>query len=235
MMPMNTIRHFRFFLSKTTLTSGMLLLSLLLCPVQNPLEAAAAENAESQVQALELSLKSLQAQLNVEILRSSYTQERRLQGFDKPLKSTGTLLLCRSKGLALQQKTPFVSSMVFTQDKIISATATTVEVIDAARQPQLYELSRLLQGLISADPALIESCFEWELQGTLSSWQLSLIPQKEPMSLVFSGLRLSGGQYVRELQLMDKQGDVTQLVLLDPHSTPDSLSSAEQELFVSGP
>ena len=50
-----------------------------------------------------------------EVLRGRFEQEKQLKGFRNPLRSAGTMLLVREKGIAWDTSEPFASSAVLTR------------------------------------------------------------------------------------------------------------------------
>ena len=55
-----------------------------------------------------------------EVLRGRFEQEKQLKGFRNPLRSTGTMLLVRERGIAWDTSEPFASSAVLTREKLTS-------------------------------------------------------------------------------------------------------------------
>ncbi|GAL02453.1 putative transmembrane protein [Photobacterium aphoticum] len=62
-------------------------------------------------------------------------------------------------------------------------------------------------------------------------WVLTLTPTAAPLNAVFEHIRLSGDQFIDQLILTEKRGDVTEIAFSHQTTTPATLSKEEQRAF----
>lgn len=168
------------------------------------------------------------------VLRGRFEQEKQIQGFKNPLRSNGDFLLLREHGIAWDTTAPFASSAVLTRQRMATRLPDGSEqvLIDAADGPAASATASLLMALVSGDLDALEERFEGrESLHADGSWELALVPRNASLRRVFSGFRLSGDRYVREVVIEEAGGDRTQVRLLDLASDPPAPSAAEVARF----
>ena len=169
-----------------------------------------------------------------EVLRGRFEQEKQLKGFRNPLRSAGTMLLVREKGIAWDTSEPFASSAVLTREKLTSELpdGSRQVLLDAADGPAAGATAGLLMALVAGDlDALAE---RFEIAETLledGAWQLELRPREPALQRVFARFELGGDRHVREVLIEETGGDTTRVRLLDLSSEPAQPSPAEVARF----
>jgi hypothetical protein len=161
----------------------------------------------------------LVARLRAEaVLRGTFSQSRQIQGFKRPVVSTGEFVVARDRGILWHTKTPFDGTIAMSPDRLRVANARgQAEVdLDARREPMLRTLNGLLRSVVVGDIEALTQLFEVEarLSGT-DAWEMALTPRDALLKKRFSGIRLAGAAYVREVRLTERGGDVTTVTLAD--------------------
>lgn len=168
-----------------------------------------------------------------DIIRADFIQLKTVKSFAKPLQSSGKMIIAKEQGLAWQQLKPFPMRMLLDNARMVqSINNQAPQVITADSNPQMFQFNHLLRALLQADKTQLERYFKMEFTAQSAHWELHLTPIATPLDKVFSHILLSGNNFVENIKLIDKQGDLTELVLSNHRLTPASLSADEQALFV---
>lgn len=170
----------------------------------------------------------------VEVLRGGFEQEKRIAGFKNPLRSQGSFLVARGKGVVWTTLKPFPSEVVITGDRILSRQrdgSSRVEV-DGREQPALRSVNAMMFALVSGDVAALSSRFETQVQAKAGNgWSLSLKPKSAALAKAFTRIVLNGDSYVREVDIEEANGDRTHLRFVELSQTPATLSADEARRF----
>lgn len=169
-----------------------------------------------------------------EVLRGRFAQEKKLAGFNNPLRSDGRFVLARGQGVIWDTLAPFASGMTVTPDRVLSRAAdgsNQVE-IDARQQPGLAAVNRLLFAVLGGDVAALSERFDLVLDaGEGEQWRLKLTPRPGAVADVLTTVTLEGDRYVRKVHIEERAGDITSIVFDDLTDTPATLSDAEARRF----
>lgn len=170
----------------------------------------------------------------VEVLRGGFEQEKRIAGFKNPLRSQGSFLVARGKGVVWTTLKPFPSEVVITGDRILSRQrdgSSRVEV-DGREQPALRSVNAMMFALVSGDVAALSSRFNTQVQAkTGNGWTLSLTPKSAALAKAFTRIVLNGDSYVREVEIEEANGDRTHLRFVELSQMPARLSADEARRF----
>jgi len=170
----------------------------------------------------------------VEVLRGGFEQEKRIAGFKNPLRSQGSFLVARGKGVVWTTLKPFPSEVVITGDRILSRQrdgSSRVEV-DGREQPALRSVNAMMFALVSGDVAALSSRFNTQVQAKAGNgWTLSLTPKSAALAKAFTRIVLNGDSYVREVEIEEANGDRTHLRFVELSQTPARLSADEARRF----
>nr|WP_298124012.1 outer membrane lipoprotein carrier protein LolA [uncultured Pseudoxanthomonas sp.] len=180
-------------------------------------------------------LAQVQGQIaQVPLLRGEFAQEKQVAGFRNPLRSSGRFLLVRDKGVVWTTTAPFPSETVITRDRILSRQrdgSRRVEV-DARQQPGLRSVNAMMFALMSGDMKALTSTFDVKAEPAAGKgWRMTLVPRSRQLAQAFTSVRLSGDRYVREVELREASGDVTQLRFSAMNENPATLSRDEATRF----
>lgn len=144
------------------------------------------------------------------VLRGTFEQEKQLQGFRNPLRSRGTFLLVRDRGIAWDTHAPFASSAVLGRERLVTTLpdGSSRVLLDAAGSPATAAVNALLLALVAGDLAALAPRFA--LDGRLAddgSWTLRLTPHPGALRRVFATIELEGDAHVREVRIAEAGGD----------------------------
>ena len=147
-----------------------------------------------------------------EQLQAIFEQERVLKGFAKPLKSSGTMLIVKGKGILWHQQKPVEVAYAISDDRFVSKHGNSKAVaIDKESNEQVYYYSSMLAKLLQGDIGAIERNFVIEELLSGKQWHLKLRPSDSTLSKVFSMIELSGTEYISTVKLFDREGDQTEI------------------------
>ncbi|KAA2285952.1 LolA family protein [Arenimonas fontis] len=146
------------------------------------------------------------------VLRGDFVQEKRIAGFQAPLRSQGRFLLLRGRGLLWETREPFPSTLVVT-------TAQMYEIgPDGARRPlpgtgedRAGQVTGMLLALLGGDLKSLQDRFRTEqLPAGEHAWRLRLSPRDPVLGTAFGLLELAGDRHVREVRI--ERADETTLI-----------------------
>lgn len=168
------------------------------------------------------------------LVRADYVQLRAIKGMPQPLKSSGNMLIAQDKGLWWHQGTPFPMTLVLDDRRMVQVTnGQPPQIITAENNPQMFQFSHLLRALFRADRQVLEQNFRLDFRSAdQQKWRLVLTPKTSPLDKLFNTITLQGGEYLEHIQLNDRQGDNTDIVLSNQRLLPTSLTPEEQQRFV---
>ena len=168
----------------------------------------------------------------VQVLRGGFEQEKQVAGFKNPLRSQGKFVLARDKGVIWTTLQPFPSELVVTRDRILSRQrdgSLRVEV-DARQQPAMRSVNAVMFSLMSGDVGTLASRFDLDAQAQPGdAWKLTLKPKSSALARSFASIELQGDRYVREVGIVEGNGDRTRLEFVDLSETPAQLGADEAQ------
>lgn len=166
----------------------------------------------------------------VQVLRGGFEQEKQVAGFKNPLRSQGKFVLARDKGVIWTTLKPFPSELVVTRDRILSRQpdgSQRVEV-DARQQPAMRSVNAVMFSLMSGDVGALSSRFDLAAQALPGdAWKLVLKPKSAALAKAFASIELQGDRYVRQVDIVEGNGDRTRLRFVELRETPARLEAEE--------
>ena len=147
-----------------------------------------------------------------EIVSGTFTQERTLKGFPKPLQSSGHFVFAAGKGVLWATDKPFPSEVLLSEKAISTRNDYGTETLSAADIPQLEVVNRFVMELVSGRYEALDDAFT---TGTAADWHLTLEPKAGFVKSVFSSIEVSGDEYPRAITLVTKDGETTRVRLAD--------------------
>lgn len=198
------------------------------------LALAADKRAEKRSDKGSDTLREIAARLSdAPIIRGRFEQRRQLAGFATPLISRGEFLLAREHGLAWTTKEPVASSLVVTPTQLVvrGADGQVQQRMGADGQPAMRILGESMVALLRGDFSSLLPRFSVDARMTgKDGWALTLTPTDAGIRRAFARIDLSGDRFVRSIRMDEAGGDVTQIRLIDPSTSPQ-LSAAEAQRF----
>jgi hypothetical protein len=152
-----------------------------------------------------------------QILRGRFEQERYLEGFNTPLKSTGTFLLVPERGLVWRTELPFaVTTVIGPAGLMQEVRGRETTRLPAAKLPFMSKLYAMLSGTMTGDWSALASTFKVVRTPDAKGWNLQLTPLKpDDPSLPIQSIRARGGKLLAEIELVKPHGDRDRLVFFD--------------------
>ena len=167
------------------------------------------------------------------VVRAHFTQTRTIKDLPQPLKSAGNMLIARDRGLLWDQTSPFPMQLLLDHKRMVQAiNGQPPQIITAENNPQMFQFNHLLRALFQADRKVLEENFRVEFADLgAGRWTLRLTPITTPLDKIFATIDLAGSTYLDTIQLNDKQGDRTDIVLSQQQLTPAQLTDDERQRF----
>lgn len=159
-------------------------------------------------------------------LRGRFVQERRLQGFNAPLRSEGTFVLAVGKGLIWRAEKPFAITTAISPAGLVQDVGGNETMrLPSSRLPFLSRLYGMLGGALAGDWQAMAQDFTVQKFGNAQSWQVILTPRNgpDPVTMPFSAITAKGGRFVDTVTIAKPDGDYDQLTFLDQTLSADPL------------
>jgi Outer membrane lipoprotein carrier protein LolA-like len=155
--------------------------------------------------------------LEGQILRGRFEQERQLEGFQTPFKSTGTFLLVPGRGLVWRAEVPFAVTTVISPAGLMQEIRGRETMrMPATKLPFMAKLYAMLSGTMTGDWSALESTFNVVHTREAKGWSLQLTPLKaDDPNLPIHSIRARGGRLLEQIELVKPHGDRDRLVFLD--------------------
>lgn len=168
-----------------------------------------------------------------EVLRGTFVQERYLEGFSAPLKTTGKFVLSSDKGLIWQAETPFATTTVMTAHGILQM-SNEVETMNlsTSQAPMLAGLYDTLGGALVGDLDVLERTFQVTKEAGATGWRLILVPRdKSGAGKQIKEIRIDGNRLVDRVDIVKNSGDRDSLTFLNQTIDRAPLGEAELQLL----
>jgi hypothetical protein len=146
------------------------------------------------------------------VVRGEFEQRKYLEALKKPLVSRGDFLVARDRGLVWRTRTPSAQTVRLTRSGISQEQdGETRFRISADREPGVRAVIRILLPLFGADFDRLKPQFQitGRIQG--EGWRAVLRPIPAPLLQVFKELRLEGASHVERVELLEANGDRTEI------------------------
>ena len=166
--------------------------------------------------ALGFDLAALSAQLQQPVVQGQFQQTRYLHNLPQALHSSGVFALVQKQGLYWELQSPFALRLRLDARGIAQQ--------DAQGQWQISPQSgqsrqiALFMALLGGDTEELSRDFELQLSGTAQDWQLMLKPKSAVLQQIFQHIQLQGDQFLRQVEILETQGDRSLIRFSDIHS-----------------
>jgi len=168
-----------------------------------------------------------------QILRGRFEQERHLEGFQAPVKSTGTFLLVPGRGLVWRTELPFAVTTVISPAGLMQEVRGRETMrMPAAKLPFMSKLYAMLSGTMAGDWSALASAFNVVHIPEAKGWSLRFTPLKagDP-TLPVQTIQARGHKFLDEIELVKPNGDRDRLVFLDQKIETAQPAAQEAALF----
>lgn len=167
-----------------------------------------------------------------DVLRGQFQQSKQIQGFSKPLQSSGDFIVAREQGVLWRTLKPFPGVLKLTRDEIVATQGDAVSFrLSADNEPSVRIINGLMFALLNGDVAALDRQFTIRGEATAGGWKLALTPKQAAFAKLIRSIELQGNQHVREIAIAEANGDHTRIVFSEQGSEPAALSADEQQRF----
>jgi len=151
---------------------------------------------------------------NAPVQKGTFTQQKQIKGFKRPLKSNGIYTVTKGQGILWNTLSPFPSELTVKADEISSKQGTTeVFRLDAKTEPTVRVITHLLFSLLAGDLEGLESYFTATGKVSAEGWTIVLVPKVDTLKKTFTRISLEGDTSVRSVRLFEFSGDETNIAL----------------------
>ena len=155
------------------------------------------------------------------VQQGAFEQRKQVKGFKRPLKSSGTYVVTKGKGVLWNTLKPFPSELEVTAEEISSKQGgAEVFRLDAKSEPTVRMITQLLFSLLAGDLAALESQFTAKGEVGAERWSIVLEPKSDALKKVFTRISLQGDRAVRSVLLEELNGDSTTIDLTPAEGKP---------------
>lgn len=169
-----------------------------------------------------------------EILRGRFILDRRLAGFDKPLRSEGSFSLIPGRGLIWHAEKPFENTTVITAGGIsVRANGQETLRLPASRMPGIGHLYNILEDAVSGNIGSLQEDFSVARSSDAEGWHLVLTPRHPdvPAMSQIGHLTITGRRFVERVDIERTGGDIDHLIFVDQTEQPGSPTAEETALL----
>lgn len=162
-------------------------------------------------------------------VQGSFVQERHLRSLSKPMTTQGIFAIKPNKGLYWQIDKPLSLRLRVNRQGIAQWDGKKQRWQRSPQGGQAAQV-KLFMAVLGGDIGALEQQFTPKLSGSAQKWQLDLQPKTAVMKQVFQTIRINGGQYVEQVELLERQGDKTVMQFSKQRSDQALPAAAEQAL-----
>lgn len=197
------------------------------------LVAAVALAAEAPAQSLTLD-ELLRHMATTRGVVAEFREVKVLALLDAPLETKGTLYFVPPAKLARVTTSPAATRLLLDGSRMRFEDETGANDVDLAENPVARQFAENLIVLWRGDRAALEALYHLDFHADGARWTLGLRPKGAPLDRFIASLRLAGdGQTMREMELVETDGDRTQTVFT--RTEVDHAFGAEEERAIFGP
>jgi hypothetical protein len=166
-----------------------------------------------------------------QILRGRFEQQRFLQGFQRPLKSSGTFVLSPGLGLIWKTEKPFALATVMSPAGLVQEVSGRETMrLPSARIPFMSKLYAMLGGALTGDWEALSDVFNITRKAEGKAWRLKLEPRREDdPAMPIRAMNLHGSRFLEDVDVIKPNGDHDRIVFLNQklESVPPAPDEAE--------
>jgi len=161
--------------------------------------------------------------------RVDFTQSREIAGFNRPLKSEGTLLFVRDRGVIWSTHEPVETVVVILPGKIYQEIKGERDTLPSSAQPFMRTVSDMLLALYGGDIAKLKDIFTISVvdHGESSS-HLRLMPKQFSLRQAVRHIDLFGDSAIEEVRITESEGNINALIFGDRRELDVELSEIER-------
>ena len=168
---------------------------------------------------------------NPEVVRGEFEQKKVIEALGRPLISRGDFVFVRDRGVFWRTHTPFAQTLRLTRTSITQEQGGQVLLkLSADRDPAIRAMSDILLPLFGANFFQLEKHFHLSGEVKGKSWRVVLDPIPAVLLQVFRQIRLEGTNHIQRVELIDANGDRTE-IQFSRVQMGDALTPEEERLL----
>ena len=165
------------------------------------------------------------------IVRGNFEQEKILSRHNRSLKSSGNFLISADMGMVWETLLPFPSTLALGKDYLVqSRPGGQKTVLSAQGNETFIRLAEVMSAVFSGDTQGLLGNFEVYYSGSVSNWELGLLPLDSVISSFAAKITMAGDSAIRSIHISEQNGDVI-TYLMSNHSYPADLNENEKAYF----
>lgn len=150
---------------------------------------------------------------------ADFVMTKKSPAVDVDLVSRGRLLLVRGRGLLWTTAEPFEEVLGFSLRKRGATDESGKWTVLENRHADAA--ARQVEQLLSGDAGGLESRFFVTLEGDLDGWRAVLTPKSGNAAQWIAEILIRGGRHISRMQLVMKDGTLTEIVFSNPRANPE--------------
>jgi Outer membrane lipoprotein carrier protein LolA-like len=168
-----------------------------------------------------------------QILRGRFEQQRFLQGFQAPLKSSGTFVLSPGLGLIWKTEKPFALTTVMSPAGLVQEVAGRETMrLPSTRIPFMSKLYAMLGGALTGDWEALSDAFNITRKAEGKAWRLKLEPKRaDDPAMPIRAMNLHGSRFLEDVDMVKPNGDHDRIVFLNQKLEAASPTPDEAQLL----
>lgn len=147
------------------------------------------------------------------VLHLDFVQTRHIAALSRPLRSSGSLVVARDRGLIWRMAKPLPLTIVAAKGGVLEVDREGRRKLQSAKDnPMAAQMARILTSLLQGDTRALEGLFTFRSSSAPGGrWTLDLTPQPAAAPFVKS-VSLRGGRFVEQVRVVDGAGDTTDIL-----------------------
>ncbi|MCL2441501.1 MAG: outer membrane lipoprotein carrier protein LolA [Treponema sp.] len=165
------------------------------------------------------------------IVRGNFAQEKYLNRLDRSLMSSGNFLITAEHGMVWETLQPFPSTMIMGKEFIMQSRPNGQKsVISSQGNETFAQMADVINAVFSGQSDRLLENFEVFFLGSVSNWNMGLLPRDSVFSSFITKITMSGGSAIRSIRIFEQNGDVITYTLTN-HNYPAALNDNEKAFF----
>jgi len=165
------------------------------------------------------------------IIKGKFTLEKYLYRFDRSLISSGDFIISAEQGMVWETLQPFPSTMILGKDFIFQSRPDgRKSVLSAQGNETFTQMADVISSVFTGKSQGLLENFEVYFNGSISSWNMGLLPRDSIFSSFVTKITMSGGSAIQSIRLFEKSSDIITYTLSN-HIYPAGLNDYEKAFF----
>jgi len=165
------------------------------------------------------------------IVKGNFIQEKFLKSFNRSLISSGNFIIATEQGMVWETLKPFPSTMILGKDFIIQSRPDgRKSVLSAQGNETFTQMADVISSVFSGQIQKLLENFEVYFLGSISSWNMGLLPRDSILASFVAKIAMSGDTAIRSIRMFEENGDIITYTMSNP-SYPAVLNENEKAFF----